>query len=128
MSEIQIGPKDHPRTEIGALGGLARWLGVGALVHAALLGPVFKTDSLWSWGYLVAWPLPLAWFVITTVAGFLWAVLVVLFWAALAGLLAWGLWELFQWLLIARRQSAERDERQAFERNQQAAARDGELG
>ncbi len=35
------------------------FLGIGALVHAWFLGPDFDPRSLWSWGYLLAWPIPM---------------------------------------------------------------------
>lgn len=38
---------------------VAKYLGVGALIHAWLLGPDFDRDNLWSWAYLLAWPVPL---------------------------------------------------------------------
>ena len=38
---------------------VAKYLGVGALVHAWLLSPRFESDDLWSWAYLLAWPVPL---------------------------------------------------------------------
>lgn len=41
------------------------WFGIGALVHAWFLGPDFDPDNLWSWGYLIAWPIPMTfWLVI----------------------------------------------------------------
>ena len=39
--------------------GVVKYLGLGALVHAWFLGTVFDTRDLWSWGYLLAWPVPL---------------------------------------------------------------------
>lgn len=47
-------------TEIASFGNLCRWVGIGALTHAWLLGPAFDVHSLWSYGYVLAWPLPLA--------------------------------------------------------------------
>lgn len=46
----------------GLLYGLFKvgvYLGIGALCHALLLGPTFDRDSLWSWGWILAWPVGL---------------------------------------------------------------------
>lgn len=48
----------------------ARYLGVGALVHAWFLGPRFDTEDLWSWAYLLAWPLPVTGWLIAKLAVF----------------------------------------------------------
>lgn len=47
---------------------IAKYLGVGALVHAWLLGPTFERDNLWSWAYVVAWPVPLTFWLIGVLA------------------------------------------------------------
>jgi len=67
---------------------VAGYLGIGALVHAWFLGPDFDAGSLWSWGYVAMWPVPLAfWFVMqAAVFGFYLLMLMVgcsLLWAGL---------------------------------------------
>ena len=49
----------------------AGYLGIGALVHAWLIGPQFDQGSLWSWGYLFAWPVPLFFWIATSLLIFL---------------------------------------------------------
>lgn len=57
------------------------WFGIGALVHAWFLGPDFDPDNLWSWGYLIAWPIPMTlWLVIQAgVFGFWFLVVIGIF-------------------------------------------------
>lgn len=49
----------------------ATYLGIGALTHAWLIGAEFETGSLWSWGYVLAWPIPLGFWLLATVGIFL---------------------------------------------------------
>ena len=35
---------------------LAAYLGVGALIHAAYIGPHFDWQNAWTWGVLLGWP------------------------------------------------------------------------
>jgi hypothetical protein len=39
------------------------YLGIGALLHALILGPTFVAVSLISWGILLGWPVVLAGFI-----------------------------------------------------------------
>lgn len=82
------------RPLIRHLTGAAKFLGLGALVHAWLLGPEFSAHSMWSWGYLLAWPVPLLFWVIGLFLTFLGyaAVLVVA-----CGLLWWAAMEVRDW-------------------------------
>lgn len=45
------------------------YLSIGALIHWALLGPVFQVGSVASWGVLFAWPIVL--FVLCLLLAFL---------------------------------------------------------
>lgn len=74
--------------------GAAKFLGLGALVHAWLIGPEFSTHSLWSWGYLLAWPVPLLFWLLSCLLAF------VGYAAALAlacGFLWWAAMEIRDW-------------------------------
>lgn len=45
------------------------WLGIGALFHAWQLGPTFEVNSLWSWGYVIAWPVAFIFAVLLPILG-----------------------------------------------------------
>src|SRR5262249_50832275 len=64
--------------------GFAIYLGIGALLHALILGPHFDWTSAWTFGWLFAWPLML----------FIW------FWIVVIGILvAAGIgWAMYAWL------------------------------
>ena len=62
----------------------ATYLGIGALAHAWFIGAEFDPGSLWSWGYIAAWPVPLGfWFVIQAAVSGLYVMLVIVGCAAL---------------------------------------------
>lgn len=43
--------------------GFAIYLGIGAMLHAMVLGPTFDWSSAWTFGWLFGWPLMLfIWF------------------------------------------------------------------
>lgn len=44
---------------VGALAGLALYLGMGALFHALFVGSRFDWSSAWTWGWLLGWPVGL---------------------------------------------------------------------
>ncbi|WP_273288225.1 hypothetical protein [Methylorubrum populi] len=48
----------------------ATYLGIGALTHAWLIGAEFDNGSLWSWGYVLAWPIPLGFWLLATIGIF----------------------------------------------------------
>lgn len=79
----------------------AGFLGVGALVHAWLLGPDFDKHNLWSWGYVLAWPVPL----------FFWLASVVLLLIGYAAVISIGcgfLWVFYCWVIDRRGLRTER--------------------
>ncbi|GJE78134.1 hypothetical protein [Methylorubrum suomiense] len=83
---------------------VAKYLGIGALVHAWFLGPDFDTGSLWSWGYIAAWPVPLAFWFVAQVAVFgLYAMLLIVSVALL-----WLCFVLTAEMIERRRRRAER--------------------
>jgi type VI protein secretion system component VasK len=68
LAFLQAEANINRRPLVRHLFGVAKYLGVGALIHAWLLGPTFERDSLWSWAYLFAWPVPLTFWLISTLA------------------------------------------------------------
>lgn len=84
---------------------VAKYLGVGALVHAWLIGPRFEVESLWSWAYLLAWPVPLTGWVLAKLGIFFLYAFVI---SAICALAWWAAVE------IAERRGAARRRNPAF--------------
>jgi hypothetical protein len=40
------------------------YLGIGALLHALFVGSHFDWSSAWTWGWLVAWPIMLGFWIV----------------------------------------------------------------
>ena len=59
--------------------GFSIYLGIGALLHAMVLGPKFDWSNAWTFGWLFGWPLMLfTWFwaaalVAAIIGGLIWA-------------------------------------------------------
>lgn len=70
--------------------GFAIYVGIGAMLHAAVIGSTFDWSSAWTFAWLFAWPLMLAmtfiWF------GVLAAVGIGIFWAAWSWLETYANW------------------------------------
>lgn len=44
---------------LGSWPGMLIYLGIGALLHALMIGPQFDWQSAWTWGWLLGWPIAL---------------------------------------------------------------------
>ena len=42
---------------IGKFTSLALYLGIGAMLHALIIGATFDWSSAWTWGVLFGWPI-----------------------------------------------------------------------
>lgn len=94
-SLVTINPERTPRSFISHLKGAAAYVGIGALVHAWFLGPDFNDHSLWSWGYLLAWPIPVLFWLATVI-------LVFIGYAAVLSLTCGFLWVFYCWVIDRR--------------------------
>lgn len=82
---------------------VARYLGIGAMVHAWLLGPRFDANDLWSWAYVLAWPVPLSGWVLAKLGIFFLYAFVI---SAICALAWWAAVEIAERRGRARRRAA----------------------
>lgn len=58
---------------LGAWPAMLVYVGIGALLHALIVGPQFDWQSAWTWGWLLGWPIAVLiafWAVILGIFGF----------------------------------------------------------